>query len=265
MSYGYEITFDNSASATAVPELIVQTVDRDLLPGVRDEYIEVPGYTGSFLFPEADGDRSMQMTCQLVADTTADRRAAVRALAQFLRKTTMKRLIVSDEPDRFWLAKINAGVPVTERQARGLFQLTWRTSPYAESITTYSTSVSATSAPDTFSIDIGNSQVEIEPVIELTATENSADGFELTIGGTVLDYAGSVTNGQVKTISCRTATVVTGAWADEELETGLFNGATLDMATVTGAFGVIGGEGGNDITLDRMNGVMRIVWRERYL
>jgi len=265
VTYGYTLTFDGSSSATAVPELIVQTVDRDLLPAVRDEYIEVPGYVGSFLFSEVDGDRQLLMSCQLIASGTSERRTAVRALAQYLRKSSTKRLVISDEPDRFWLAKIVSGIPVTERQARGSFQLQWRTSPYAESISTYETSVTATAAPESFVIDVGASQVEVEPIIEITATETSSDGFALTIGGVVLDYAGSVSNGAVKTISCRSATVVTGAYADIELDTGTFAGAQLDMSSVTGAFGVLGGDGGSTITLSRMTGRMRVVWRELYL
>lgn len=265
MTAGYVLTYDNSSSATAVPELVVQTVDRPLLPEVRDEYIDVPGLDGSVFYPGSAGDRRFSMDYQLVAADRTARRESVRALAKWARKLTPRRLIVDNEPDRFWEAKLVTSNTVLERAAvRGRGSLDWRTGPFAQSVSTSETTALASAAPD-FPVDTTASDVEIVPVIEVTCTGSSPTGFVLTIGGTALTYGSAVVSLDVKTISCVTATVVDGAYADTEFATGSFDGASLDMADVTGSFGTLGGEGDSTVQLAGVTGDVRVVWRERYL
>ena len=265
MSVGYIVTYDGNQSATAVPELIVRTADRDMLGEIRDEYIDVPGAAGSVLFAEAEGDRELGMDCIIVAADGAARRAAVRALARWVRKTSRRRLIIDNEPDRYWEAKLANPDVVTERATRGEFTLEWRTGPYALALsTTEQTSASAASGVP-ISVDVSGSDVEVEPVIELTATSSSGTGFTVTIGGTVLNYGSAVAPGKELTISCVTQTVVDGHYADQEFATGSFDGASLDMADVSGAFGVLGGDGGSDIVVTGIDATVRVVFRERYL
>jgi len=265
VSVGYAITFDGAVSTTAVPELIVQTVDRELLGEVRDDYVVVPGFAGSVLFPELDGDRTIDMECQIVAASGTARRAAVRALAKWVRKTERKRLIIDQEPDRFWMAKLEDNASVTERITRGFFTLTWRTGPYAMSLATSEVSATRSSGVALTADAVSASDVEVEPVIEIVANTPNPAGFTITIGGTDLVYGASVLAADELTISCVTQTVVTGLWADEELDTGSFDGASLSMSSVSGAFGVLNGDGGNSVVVTGIDADVRIVWRERYL
>lgn len=265
MTVGYIVTYDNQVSATAVPELVVQTNDRSLVGDVRDEYVDVPGFAGSVLFAEADGDRELAMECTIVAADQTARRVAVRALAKWARKTSRRRLIIDTEPDRYWDAKLADPAQVTERATRGQFTLSWRTGPYALSIaTTDATSASAASGAP-IAVDVSGSDVEVEPVIEITATSPSPTGFTVTIGGTVLTYGSDTAAAKELTVSCVTQTVVDGLWADTEFATGAFNGASLDMADVSGAFGVLGGDGGDNIVVTGIDATVRVVFRERYL
>lgn len=265
MTVGYVVTYDGQSSATAVPELVVQTTDRELVGEVRDEYVDVPGYAGSILFPEADGDRELDMDCTIVAADNTARRAAVRALAKWARKSSRRQLIINTEPDRYWEAKLASSDQVTERATRGRFTLSWRTGPFALSIaTSEQTSASATSGTPV-AVDVSGSDVEVEPVIELTATSASPSGFTITIGGTTLTYGTAVSPGKELTVSCVTQTVVDGLYADEEFATGAFDGASLDMADVSGAFGVLGGDGGSNIVVTGIDATVRVVFRERYL
>lgn len=264
MSRGYVLTYDGQSSATACPEVIFQTADRELLPGVRDSWVEVPGLDGSLFYGEAAGDRDLSFDFTLIATSRDARRPAVRALASFVRKAAPKRLIIDNEPDRYWEAKVATSPGVLERAViLGRGTLRFRTGPYAQSVTTSETTAPVSAAPD-FAVDVSASDVEVLPVIEVTFNANSPSGFVLTVGGVSLTYAGNIDTSDVKTISCLSATVVDGAHADEELATGVFNAATLDMSTTTGAFGTLGPD--NDtIQLTGATGSVRVVWRERYL
>lgn len=261
---GYVVTFDNSVSSTAVPELIVQTVERDLVPGIRDGYVDVPGLPGAVLFPEEDGDRAISMQCSLVADDGLARRAAVRNLAKWARKKTRKRLIVDNEPDRFWDAKLSDQSNVAEKVLLGQLTLVWRVGPYAQSIDTTSTLSASAASGDPTTVDVSGSDVEVEPVIEITSSSFNVAGFTVTIGGTVLTIGDDVSPFDEYTVSCVTQTVVTGLLADQEFADGTFAGGALNMANVTGAFGVLTPED-SDVVVTGIDATVRVVFRERYL
>lgn len=257
MSRGYVLTYDGSLSSTAVPELVVQTRVTELVPSIRDTYVEVPGREGAWLFPGKAGDRTLTMQVRLIATDSDARRAAVRALARYVNKDTKRRLIIDNEPDRFWMAKLANPSAVTELVNHAQTELVWRTDPYAEAINTTSQTATGSTAPN------NTGDTDLYPIIEVTALENSADGFALTVGGVVLDYGGNVNNGEIKTVSCRSATVTTGANADYEFATDTFLGGALDMASVSGDFGTLA-PGVGSVSIARMTARLRVVWRPRY-
>jgi len=258
---GYVVTFDGSSSATAVPELVVQRIVRPFVGAVRDEYVEVPGRESAWLFTEQPGDGAITMQCTLIGASREARRASVRALASWTRSQDRRPLIIGDEPDRQWWAKLDNAPDVDEALRLGRLSLSWRCLPYAEAVETTSESASGTSL--TFSAP-GDPGVPMFQVIEVSTSAPAASGIELDVNGTVIGMRDSIGAGVTRTFSALTATITEGANADAELESNAFVTGALAMQTAYGDFGLLEA-GSNTIAVNRGGSLsIRVVWRRRY-
>lgn len=258
---GYIVTFNGSQAATAVPELVVQSVDRPFMGDVRDEYVEVPGRESAWLFTEEAGDATLSMNCVLVGADGAARRASVRALAAWAASDDRALLVIGDEPDRQWRAKLASRPDVSEAVRLGRLTLDWRCQPYAEALTTTSQAITSTSL--TFDVD-GDANIPMYPVIEVTTTATSAAGVEITVNGVALGHEDSLASAVTRTYSALSATITAGANADAELaNNGFVEGSTLTMQTADGDFGLLR-PGSNTIAVTRGSATLRVVWRRRF-
>lgn len=241
-------TFDGVDSST-IPELLVVRVRRPLVGARRDEYVEVPGREGFWLFPEKAGGRPITIEFDLLADSFADRRAAVIELADLLDSPAgLAQLIVDDEPDRFHLCRLASAPDPDEWLVHGAFSVDLHAEPYSQRIVPSSEAWAAASAvahPWT-----PGDTVEAWPEIELTANGGTVTSFSLNVNGDVLVYALGglgLTAGQSLTVSSLSFTVCRGLSQDPDL-VGAFDPDDLDMPTVSGDFGSIVA-GANDVTL----------------
>lgn len=265
MTYGYVATFDGNSSASAVPELIIQRVGRPFMGDVRDVYVEIPGAESSWVFTEEAGDASVTMQCILVGEDGPARRASVRKLAGWVKSSRRRPLIISDEPDRLWWAKLSERPDVEEALLTGKLVLNWRCKPYAESVAISETTVAVASTGVNYTFNVpADPGVEIAPIIEITPGSTLGAGFDLRLNGVRLDYAGSIAGGTTRTVSSPSFTVTSGANANSELATGEFPVDDLNMVTVTGDFGVLK-PGGNIIRSERGTFSARIVWRRKFV
>lgn len=259
-------TFDGVSSAT-IPELLVMRVRRPLVATRRDEYVEVPGREGFWLFPEKAGSRIITLELDLLAASFAERRAAVIALADLLDSAPeLAKLIVDDEPDRFHRCRLASAPDPEEWLTHGAFAVELMAEPYAQAITPSTEVWTATSAvahnftpPD---------KVYGIPEIEITANAGTVTSLVLNVNGDVLTYAlggTGLTAGQSLTISTLGYVVTRGLSGDADLD-GTFDPDDLDMATVSGDFGYIA-VGANTITATRTGTALTlgvtVRWRER--
>lgn len=260
MAQGYGITFNESQSATAVPDVIFTSVRRPFRATVRDEYVEVPGRESSWLFTQPAGDGEIEIDFIIVASSNADRRAAVRSLAAWTRTPTRAPMVIDDETDRFWWAKLDSESGISEAINLGRGTLNFRCLPYAEAVSTSEETSSATT--HTFNVS-GDANIEMLPVIEITMTAGAASGVEMEINGTVLGTREALVVSDVRTFSCLSATVTEGANADDEFIAGGYANDTLAMADVYGDFPPLFA-GSNTVEATRGAFDQRVVWRRRY-
>lgn len=255
-----EVTFSlDGVSSSTIPEIVVEDVTRQIVPSVRDSYLEVPGRSGSWLFEEEAGDRPLGIRVALVGESVAERREAVRKAARFIYAPGRRKLIISDEPDRFLWAKIADAPRSDELLARGRFEATFRTGPFAES-TAISTATVAASGNLVVPDEDGLADF-FEPVVVVTAT-GPVSGWTITTNGVALSYGSAMTSGAKVTVSTIAATVTTGDSIDTEL-VGLFNGANLAMTAVDGDFPKLSA-GANPVVLSA--GISTAwKWRARYV
>ena len=102
--YGFE--FDGLNSHVEF-QLIFKSIDRPILPTMRKREMVTPGKHGTYDFGLNTYDkRIISVLIQYVGATLGDLRLHARDIAAWLSQTSHKELIFSDEPDKYYLAKI---------------------------------------------------------------------------------------------------------------------------------------------------------------
>lgn len=261
-----DITFAGVALSSVVPEAIVRKVSRQLLGESRDVFETVPGRAGAWVFPEEPGQRTIVVELELIGeadiDTTAydARRDAVRRLAQWCAHRNLESLVIDDEDDRHWLAKLASAPTPDEWLEDASIALEFTALPYAFADELSTVSLSLTdSTPDTFDVD---DEVDAYPVIEIEATEDIPSGIILTVNGVQLAYGDPLGTGDVITVSSLSFTVALGANTDTNLD-GVFVPDDLSMLNVEGDFPILT-NGSNSIEVDGGDCDVTVTWRRRF-
>ena len=88
-------------------QIVAKTVDRPILPAMRKREMAIPGKHGIYNFGlNTYNKRIISILIQYVGATFNDLRLRARDIAAWLSQTSYKELIFSDEPDKYYLAKI---------------------------------------------------------------------------------------------------------------------------------------------------------------
>lgn len=268
--HGLVLTYGGVASSAVAPNLVVQRAIRPGTGSIRDQYREPSGLAGSWFWQDERGDEEQEFVCSVfgtgISGTT--RRLAQYLVWQWTNVPGRAELIVSDEPDRFRVARLAHPPMPAEIASLGKFSLVFRSSPYAYSVDVLTTSLTAASGSDPYNTTFGvATDADIPPVIEVTAVQELTGGFTLTINGRSLTYGETVSAGQTVTINSLSSVVLDGASDDVDL-VGTFDENDVDMADVDGDFPFLQ-NGTNSLTLDRASGTGQativISWRRRYL
>jgi predicted phage tail component-like protein len=254
-------------SSTTIPEIEVLRVRRPLVARRRDDYVEVSGRPGFWLFEEEPGARRITLELQILGDSFEARRAAVIALADLLDQPGISKLVVDDEPDRFHRCRLASDPDPEEWLSHtGAFSVDLVAQPYSEAETISDETFTITSStPATFEAP---DKVEGLPIVTVRANGGTITGFSLTVNGETLTYGDTLSAGQTVTISTLAYVVTDGAPSSiaDALE-GIFNPAALDMASVSGDFPYVV-PGTNSVALVRAGGsstsaTVEISWRRR--
>lgn len=267
-----DITLDDVALSTAVPAALVQKVTRSLVGAVRDVYQDFPGRSGSWAFPEKPGDSSIKIDVVLVGeeqDGTApetaieNRRSSVRALAEWASSIGRVPLVVDDEPDRYWEAKLAEAPDPDEWLTKATVPLEFRAGPYALGLEL--SDETWTAEDDVDHVLTIPDAVEAFPVLELEATDGDLpDGVIVTVNGVELVYAAPIPAGDFITISSVSYTVSTGPNGDADLS-GDFDPDLLSMALVAGDWPILQ-PGNNTVRIVTGGPDVDVVvsWRRRF-
>lgn len=228
----------DTVEAVSGATTVVTRATRPLSGAIRAEFVEVAGRDGAWAYDEEDGEIPLSFDVVVLVDDIATRRAAIAALRAWFRTPSgRKALIVSDEPDRFWDAKIPAAGAIEDDEYAGLATITFSARPYAYATATDTEAVAASGSPDsgTFTLDL---DTEAEPVIEITPTNGTITSFVLTVNGAEIAWqdgsAGdptTIAQDETITISTLSQTVTLAVNVDVNL-TGAFDPDDVDMALV---------------------------------
>lgn len=262
-----DLNLNGVALSTAVPEALVLKVARQLAGARRNVFVDVPGRSGSWVFVEQPGDRTLIATLDILATTFADRRDAIRRLAYWADVGAVARLIVDDEPDRFHSAILDASVdPAEWLTAVEQLEVPFRVGPYAEAVAlSIETLLVSGGSPDSGTF-VAPDTVEGLPVVEIRPTNGTMTELTWTLNGNALTFGETLLDEETVTISSISDTVTLGVSGDVDL-TGAFVPAAVAMGSVSGDFGRIV-EGVNAWSLQwtgtATTATVTVTWRERF-
>lgn len=116
-------------------ELICKSIKRPLLPARKNKDLEVDGISGAYDFGDDDYElRKIIMQCVYKGDSFNELRSRARSIAAWLSTTTFVPLIINDEPDKYYLAKVNDELDLDSFLESGTVDVEFDCQPFAFSV-----------------------------------------------------------------------------------------------------------------------------------
>jgi len=117
-------------------DLVCRSVKRPLLPLAKIKRVELPGASGSYDFPGSEyGLRSLSMRILYIGKDFFELRGRARKIAAWLGKPeTWTKLILNDEPDKYYLVRITSDLDLDAFFELGSVTITFDCQPFAYSV-----------------------------------------------------------------------------------------------------------------------------------
>ncbi len=174
----------------------VLDVRRPILPGIRDQYEVIPGRAGSYLFSQPFADRLIEVDCVLVSENSDNVWQDIRSVSAWLTSNKKEHLVLSTEPNVYYMAKASNSMDVEQILYVGQFTIQFTCEPFAyslEDIIIQFTALSNTS----YGV-YNNGTAETSPTITITAAYGDIINPKIMINDIVFLYNGTITvNSQI--------------------------------------------------------------------
>ncbi|EKN68076.1 phage tail family protein [Schinkia azotoformans] len=159
--------------------LLMRSINRQILPSFRDEYVEINGRPGTILLSDEPGDIIREVTFGLPVMTTEELRIKSRQIANWLYSTDKEKLQFDDE-EQHYIGKVANQIDLTEQMKFGEFTVLFKCEPYALSEQKTVKHIINTSGQTlTF---VNNGTVRTPPIIKIKNTGSSTiNGFTLEV------------------------------------------------------------------------------------
>lgn len=130
-------------------KLVCKSIKRPLLPAVKIKRIDLPGSSGVYDFEDNEYSlRTITMRVVYLGTSFLELRSRARSISAWLSTPTWARLILHDEPSRYYLAKVTSEIDLSSLQEAGEAQITFDCQPFAygvnEVIKTFNTTIPTT-------------------------------------------------------------------------------------------------------------------------
>lgn len=115
--------------------LITRSIKRPLLPSRKNSYSEVDGVSGIHDHKTKDyKTRKIIMQSAYIGDDFENLRSRARSIAAWLSTETWAPLIINDEPDKYYLAKVDDELDLKSFLESGTFDVEFNCQPFALSV-----------------------------------------------------------------------------------------------------------------------------------
>lgn len=128
-------------------KLVCKSVKRPLLPAAKVKRVELAGSSGAYDFDGLEYSlRTVTMKIQYIGTSYEELRSRARSIAAWLSVGTWSRLIINDESDKYYLAKVTGEVDLEGLWESGSADVVFDCQPFAYSVTESTYNFNATGA-----------------------------------------------------------------------------------------------------------------------
>lgn len=118
-------------------KLVCKSVKRRLLPALKVKRVEISGSSGAYDFDDDGTEYSMSqltMRIQYIGTSYQELRTRARSIAAWLSTNTWAKLIINDEPDKYYLGKVTEEIDLESLWESGSANVVFDCQPFALSI-----------------------------------------------------------------------------------------------------------------------------------
>lgn len=142
-------------------KIIMRSDDRTVLPAKRRDGYVIPGRSGNY-YDKAETDYDnrqikVQISFRGEMHSLESLREQIRRIAKWL-SAGNAQLIFDDEPDKAYIASIDAGLSLTQLATWGQCELTFNCQPFAESVQYLTAVKDMTQNNDSLTVDVTGTQ-----------------------------------------------------------------------------------------------------------
>ena len=112
--------------------LVCKSIKRPLLPAVKTKRLEIPGISGVYDFESSEYSmRSVTMKIAYIGTDYSELRTRARSIAAWLSNSSWCKLIINDEPDKYYLAKVTSEIDLESLWMSGSADISFDCQPFA--------------------------------------------------------------------------------------------------------------------------------------
>lgn len=128
-------SFNFNSVDSSVFSLVCKSVKRPLLPAVKVNRIEIPGTSGMYDFGDHEYSmRTITMKIQYIGTSFAELRTRARQIAAWLSNGFWQKLIINDESDKYYLARVTGEIDLQSLWESGSADIAFDCQPFAYSV-----------------------------------------------------------------------------------------------------------------------------------
>jgi predicted phage tail component-like protein len=170
--------YEYDGTESTAYNLVCRSIERPLLPSARPKTVQIVGKSGIIDYSDGDDDydtRPLTMHIAYVGDDYAELRRRAREIAAWLSPGKWAKLIVNDEPDKYYLAKITSKINLDTFRVSGEADIAFECQPFAYMVVSTGDDMTWDEADFPWETDI---PWVMNEAYTFTATENTSFIFE---------------------------------------------------------------------------------------
>ena len=195
--------FNNVESSSF--NLVCKSVKRPLLPALKLKRVELPGASGAYDFEDEEYSlRTITMKIQYIGADYEELRSRARSIAAWLSYSSFAQLIINDEDDKYYLAKVTSEVDLDSLFESGSADVSFDCQPFAYALSNEVVEITVSGADSDEFVNPGTRHVNYKSP-QGSYFKVTIDGtfttLSLTINGNTMTYNTAISN-DVLVIDC---------------------------------------------------------------
>jgi predicted phage tail component-like protein len=182
--------FNNVESSSF--NLVCKSVKRPLLPALKLKRVELPGASGAYDFEDEEYSlRTVTMKIQYIGTDYEELRSRARSIAAWLSYSAFAQLIINDETDKYYLAKVTGEVDLDSLFESGSADVSFDCQPFAYALNNEVVEMTITGADEQNFTNPGTRHVNYKSPQGSYLTviiDGSFTTLSLSINGNTLTY-----------------------------------------------------------------------------